>query len=58
MVQFIIKVMPRKGSLYDKSKQVNDEFPNYPTKILLEVLNKKPCMCIRESTLTTYLYGS
>lgn len=30
----------RKGSLCDKSKQVNDEFPNCPTKILLGVLNK------------------
>lgn len=41
MVQFIIKVMSRKGNLYNKSKQVNDAFPNYPRKILLGVLNKK-----------------
>jgi hypothetical protein len=41
MVQFIIKVMPRKGSMYDKSKQVNDEFPNFPKKILVGLLNKK-----------------
>ena len=40
-VQFRIIVMSRKGSLYDKSKQVNDEVPNYPTKILLGVLNEK-----------------
>jgi hypothetical protein len=33
--------MSRKGTLYGKSKQINDEFPNYTMKILLGVLTIK-----------------
>jgi hypothetical protein len=34
-------MISRKGSLYNQSKQVNDEFQSYPKKILLGILNKK-----------------